>query len=113
GLAFLPMALTIMAFATQGGALVGRFGVRPVLGTGLTLMAVGMALFGALIRLNGSYGADVLLPGLLVSVGIGLAVVPSTIAATAAAAPGEAGLASGLVNTSRQMGGALGLAILA
>ena len=113
GLAFLPMALTIMAFATRGGSLVGRFGVRPVLGTGLTLMAAGMALFAVLIKVNGSYGADVLLPGLLASMGIGLAVVPSTIAATAAAGPSEAGLASGLVNTSRQMGGALGLAILA
>ena len=113
GLGFLPMALTIMAFATRGGALVARFGVRPVLGAGLMLMAAGMALFGILIEVNGSYRADVLLPGLLVSIGIGLAVVPSTIAATAGAAPGEAGLASGLVNTSRQMGGALGLAILA
>ncbi|MGO8906338.1 MAG: MFS transporter [Solirubrobacteraceae bacterium] len=113
GLAFLPMALTIMAFATRAGSLVGRFGVRPVLSTGLLLMAAGMALFALLIEVNGSYGADVLAPGLLASVGIGLAVVPSTVAATAAAASSEAGLASGLVNTSRQMGGALGLAILA
>ncbi len=113
GLAFLPMALTIMACASRAGSLVGRFGVRPVLGTGLTLMAAGMALFGVLIRINGSYGADVLPPGLLVSTGIGLAIVPSTIAATAGAMPSETGLASGLVNTSRQMGGALGLAILA
>jgi EmrB/QacA subfamily drug resistance transporter len=113
GLAFLPMALTIMAFATRAGSLVARFGVRPVLGSGLTLMAAGMALFGVLIKTNGSYGADVLLPGLLVSSGIGLAIVPSTIAATAGAGPSEAGLASGLINTSRQMGGALGLAILA
>ena len=113
GLAFLPMALTIMACATRAGSLVARFGVRPVLGSGLTLMAAGMALFVVLISVNGSYGADVLLPGLLVSIGIGLAVVPSTIAATAGAEPSEAGLASGLVNTSRQMGGALGLAILA
>jgi EmrB/QacA subfamily drug resistance transporter len=113
GLAFLPMALTIMACATRAGALVGRFGVRAVLGSGLTLMAAGMALFAVLIRVNGSYGADVLAPGALVAVGIGFALVPSTIAATAGAKPHEAGLASGLVNTSRQMGGALGLAILA
>ncbi len=113
GLAFLPMALTIMAFATRAGSLVARFGVRPVLGAGLVLMAAGMALFALLIEVNGSYAADVLAPGLLASVGIGLTVVPSTVAATAATAPSEAGLASGLVNTSRQMGGALGLAILA
>jgi hypothetical protein len=112
GLAFLPMALTIMACATRAGALVGRFGVRAVLGSGLTLMAAGMGLFAALITVNGSYAADVLAPGALVAVGIGFAVVPSTIAATAGAKPHEAGLASGLVNTSRQLGGALGLAIL-
>jgi EmrB/QacA subfamily drug resistance transporter len=112
GLAFLPMALTIMACATRAGALVGRFGVRAVLGSGLTLMAAGMGLFAALIAVNGSYAADVLAPGVLVAVGIGFAVVPSTIAATAGARPHEAGLASGLVNTSRQLGGALGLAIL-
>jgi EmrB/QacA subfamily drug resistance transporter len=112
GLAFLPMALTIMACATQAGGLVGRFGAGPVLGAGLGLMAAGMALFGR-IAVNGDYLSDFMVPSLLVSVGIGLSVVPSTIAATATAAPSEAGLASGLVNTSRQMGGALGLAILA
>jgi hypothetical protein len=112
GLAFLPMALTIMACATLAGSLVARFGARLVLGVGLTLMAIGMALFFALVTVDGSYGSSVLLPGLLVSVGVGLSVVPSTIVATAGAKPSEAGLASGLVNTSRQMGGALGLAIL-
>jgi MFS family permease len=112
GLAFLPMALTLMAFATQAGALVARFGAGRVLSCGLALMAAGLALF-ARVSVNGSYLSDFLAPGLLTSVGIGLSIVPSTIAATATAAPGEAGLASGLVNTSRQMGGALGLAILA
>jgi EmrB/QacA subfamily drug resistance transporter len=112
GLTFLPMALTIMACASQAGGLVGRFGVRAVLGGGLTLMAIGMALFSR-IAVNGSPIVYVMLPGLLVATGIGFSIVASTIAATAGAAPGEAGLASGLVNTSRQMGGALGLAILA
>ncbi|HMD56618.1 MAG TPA: MFS transporter [Solirubrobacteraceae bacterium] len=112
GLAFLPMALTIMACATQAGGLVARFGAGPVLGAGLTLMTAGLALFSR-ISVNGDYASDFLVPGLLASIGIGLSIVPSTIAATATAAPGEAGLASGLVNTSRQMGGALGLAILA
>ena len=111
GLAFLPMALTIMACATRAGRLVARFGAGPVLGAGLTLMAVGLALFGR-IAVNGGYISDLLLPGLFVSVGLGFSVVPSTIAATAGVAPREAGLASGLVNTSRQMGGALGLAVL-
>jgi len=111
GLAFLPMALTIMACALPAGRLVARYGAGPVLGVGLTLMALGMALF-ARIAVNGGYLADVMGPGLLVATGIGFSVVPSTIAATATAAPSEAGLASGLVNTSRQIGGALGLAIL-
>jgi EmrB/QacA subfamily drug resistance transporter len=111
GLAFLPMALTIMACATRAGRLVARYGAGPVLGGGLTLMAIGLALFGR-VAVNGGYISDLLLPGIFVSVGLGLSVVPSTIAATAGVAPREAGLASGLVNTSRQMGGALGLAIL-
>ncbi|TMK25977.1 MAG: MFS transporter, partial [Actinobacteria bacterium] len=111
GLAFLPMSLTIFACATQAGRLVARFGAAPVLGYGLSLMAVGLALFGR-VSAGGDYVSDFMLPSLLVSSGIGLSIVPSTIAATATAAPGEAGLASGLVNSSRQMGGALGLAIL-
>jgi EmrB/QacA subfamily drug resistance transporter len=111
GLAFLPMSLTILAFAMHAGRLVLRFGAGPVLGLGLTLMAVGMVLFSR-ITVGGDYISDFMLPSLLVSSGIGLSIVPSTIAATTTAAPGEAGLASGLVNTSRQMGGALGLAVL-
>jgi EmrB/QacA subfamily drug resistance transporter len=111
GLAFLPMSLTILACAMHAGRLVMRFGVGRVLGFGLSLMAAGMALFSR-IAVGGDYISDFMLPSLLVSTGIGLSIVPSTIAATATAAPGEAGLASGLVNTSRQMGGALGLAVL-
>jgi EmrB/QacA subfamily drug resistance transporter len=112
GLAFLPMALTIMTCATRAGALVARVGAGRVMGVGLTLMAIGMALF-ARISADGGYITDVMVPGLLVAMGIGFTVVPSTIVATSGVAPQEAGLASGLINTSRQMGGALGLAILA
>ena len=112
GLAFLPMALTIMACATRAGALAARFGPRRVLGCGLILMTAGMTLFGVLIETNASYTSTVLPAGLLVAVGIGCSVVPSTIVATTGVKPQEAGLASGLINTSRQMGGALGLAIL-
>ena len=71
-----------------------------------------LLLFG-LIHSNGTYLADVLAPSLLVAAGIGLSFVPATIAAVSGVAPQEAGLASGLVNTSRLFGGALGLAILA
>jgi MFS family permease len=111
GLAFLPMSLTILACAMQAGRLVARFGAGPVLASGLTLLAAGLALFTR-VSVGGDYVSDFMLPSLLVATGIGLSIVPSTIAATASAAPGASGLASGLVNTSRQMGGALGLAIL-
>ena len=111
GLVFLPMALAIFACASQAGKLVGRAGVRPVLGGGLVLMAAGMAMF-ARIGDGGSAIQYVMLPGLLTAIGIGFSIVPSTIAATQSAGPEKAGLASGLVNTSRQVGGGLGLAIL-
>lgn len=111
GLAFFPMALVIMLTAQRAGKLVGRFGVRAVLATGLVLLTCGLALL-ARIGDSGSAIGFVVLPGLLVALGIGLSIVPSTIAATQAAGHQQAGLASGLVNTSRQVGGALGIALL-
>jgi MFS family permease len=111
GLTFLPMALTIMVCARRAGALVNRFGMRLVLGSGLVLMTAGMLLF-ARIASNGSETVYVIIPGLLTAAGIGLAVVASTIGAVQGAREGQAGLASGLVNTSRQVGGGLGLALL-
>ncbi|MBO0801941.1 MAG: MFS transporter [Nocardiopsaceae bacterium] len=112
GLAFFPMALVLMLSASQAGRLVGKFGVRPVLGGGLVMLGAGLLLL-ARIGPSGSAVGFVILPGLLVTAGIGLSVVPSTIAATQLAGHQQAGLASGLVNTSRQVGGALGLAVLA
>jgi hypothetical protein len=79
---------------------------------GMVAQALGLILFTQ-IAPGGSYLGDVLAPSLLVAIGIGLAFVPVTIAAVAGVAPHEAGLASGLVNTSRLVGGAIGLAILA
>ena len=111
GLCFLPMALTIMFVARSAGKLVSRFGVRAVLGGGLTMMAAGMLLFTK-IAASGSPILYVVLPGILTAAGIGMSIVPSTIAATQGAKEGQAGLASGLVNTSRQVGGGLGLAVL-
>ncbi len=111
GLTFLPMALMIMLCARQAGRLVSRFGVRSVLGGGLIMMAAGMFLF-ARVEAGGSAIAYIIVPGLLTAAGIGFSVVPSTIAATMGAREGQAGLASGLVNTSRQIGGGLGLAFL-
>jgi MFS family permease len=92
--------------------LTARRGAKPLLVTGMTFQAIGLLLFTG-VSAHGSYLSDVLAPSLFVAAGIGIAFVPVTIAAVAGARPGEAGLASGLVNTSRQMGGALGLAILA
>jgi EmrB/QacA subfamily drug resistance transporter len=111
GLIFLPMTLTIMLVASRAGRLVSRFGVRPVLGGGLIMLTAGMLLL-ARVGASGSGVVYVMIPGLLAAAGIAMSIVPSTIAATQSAKEGQAGLASGLVNTSRQVGGGLGLALL-
>jgi EmrB/QacA subfamily drug resistance transporter len=112
GLAFLPMTLTIVVGSMVASRITTRIGVKPLLLTGMTLQAVGLLLFSG-VSASGGYASDVLAPSLLVAAGLGIAFVPVTIAAVSGVQPAEAGLASGLVNTSRQMGGALGLAILA
>ncbi len=111
GLIFLPMTLTIMLVASRAGKLVSQFGVRPVLGSGLIMMTAGMLLFTR-IGSSGSPIVYIVIPGLLTAAGIAMSIVPSTIAATQGAKEGQAGLASGLVNTSRQVGGGLGLALV-
>lgn len=112
GLAFLPMTLCIVAGSVLASRAVRRVGAKPMLVAGMIAQAVGLLLFTG-VAVNGSYLGDLLAPSLLVAIGIGLAFVPATISAVAGVAPNEAGLASGLVNTSRLVGGALGLAILA
>jgi EmrB/QacA subfamily drug resistance transporter len=111
GLIFLPMTLTIMLIASRAGKLVSRFGVRPVLGGGLVMLTGGLLLFTR-VGSSGSPIVYVVIPGILTAAGIAMSIVPSTIAATQGAKEGQAGLASGLVNTSRQVGGGLGLALL-
>ncbi len=111
GLAFLPMALMIFVVGQRAGRLVSLLGVRIVLGSGLILMTAGLLLFTR-IGPNGSAIIYVIVPGVLTTAGIGLAVVASTIAATQGVGERQAGLASGLVNTSRQIGGGLGIALL-
>jgi EmrB/QacA subfamily drug resistance transporter len=111
GLIFLPMTLMIMLVASRTGKLVSHFGVRPVLGSGLIMLTGGMLLL-AKVGSSGSPIVYIMIPGLLTAAGIAMSIVPSTIAATQGAKEGQAGLASGLVNTSRQIGGGLGLAIL-
>ena len=112
GFAFLPMPLAIMFGSTFAGRNTVRFGAGRILTVGMALAAIGMWLY-ARLPVDGTYLGDVLGPSLLVAVGLGLSFVPVTISAVAGVRPEQAGLASGLVNTSRQVGGSLGLAILA
>src|ERR1019366_9919427 len=112
GLAFLPMTLCIVAGSTLASRVVTRIGPKHLLVAGLLFQTVGLVWFTD-ISAGGGYLAEVLVPSLLVAIGIGLAFAPATIAAVAGVDRHEAGLASGLVNTSRLVGGALGLAILA
>jgi len=111
-LSFLPMTGAIIVASTFAGRLATRLGPGRVLAVGMAIIGVGMLLFTR-ISANGSYLGDVLVPGVITTTGIGLAFVPTTIAAMAGVDRSDAGLASGLVNTSRQVGGSLGLAILA
>jgi EmrB/QacA subfamily drug resistance transporter len=111
GVAYLAVAGSAILTSTVAAQLVTRVGVKPVLLTGMAFMTAGLVFFTQ-VSVHGSYLAD-LLPGfLLVAVGIGFAFVPISIAALAGVQPSEAGLASGLINTSQQIGGALGIAIL-
>jgi EmrB/QacA subfamily drug resistance transporter len=112
GLAYLPLAVGIIISAGASAGLVTRFGFKPVLVTGLIVTAGGLALFSQ-VSPDGSYVGDVLFPSLLAAVGLGLAFVSMTVAAVSGVETHETGLASGLINTSQQIGGALGLAILA
>jgi EmrB/QacA subfamily drug resistance transporter len=111
GLAFLPMTICIAAGSMRAASIVRRFGIRPTLVTGFLLAAAGLALFSR-IHANGDYVSDVLAPSVIVSLGLGLCMVPLTTTAVAGVAHREAGLASGLVNVARLFGGALGLALL-
>jgi len=113
GLAFLPANLIMAAFSVGLSAkVVMRFGIRLPLATGLLLAAIGLALF-ARAPADGAFAVDVLPAMLLLGLGAGLAFNPLLLAAMNDVAPRDSGLASGIVNTSFMMGGALGLAVLA
>jgi EmrB/QacA subfamily drug resistance transporter len=113
GLAFLP-GNVVMGVLSLGlsAKLVMRFGIRAPLAAGLGTAAVGLLLF-ARAPVDGSFALDVLPGMILLGVGAGIAFNPVLLAAMGDVAPSEAGLASGVVNTSFMMGGALGLAVLA
>ncbi|MDQ6836140.1 MAG: MFS transporter [Actinomycetota bacterium] len=112
GVSYLPLAGSIIISAGVASQLVNRVGFKPVLLTGMALIAGGLVWF-AQVPVHGSFASDLLGPSLLAAVGLGFSFVPVTIAAVAGVSDHEAGLASGLINTSQQIGGALGLAILA
>jgi EmrB/QacA subfamily drug resistance transporter len=113
GLAYLPLAVGIILSAGAASQLVTRVGFKPPLIAGMLLVAGGLLWFSQVPAVGGSFAADVLGPSLLAAFGLGFSFVPVTIAAVTGTEAGEAGLASGLINTSQQVGGALGLAILA
>jgi len=111
GVAYLAVAGTAILTSAVAAQLVTRIGVKPVLVVGMTSLTAGLVYFTQ-VSVGGSYLSD-LLPGfLLIAVGIGFAFVPISIAALAGVKSSEAGLASGLINTSQQIGGALGIAAL-
>ena len=113
GMAFLPANLIMAAFSLGLSAkIVLRFGLRMPVVTGMLLVAGGLALF-ARVPLEGGFAVDVLPAMILLGLGAGTALNPVLLAAMGEVDPGDAGLASGVVNTSFMMGGALGLAVLA
>ena len=111
GLGYLAVAGTAVIWANVAAQVVNRVGVKPTLIFGMSMLTLGLLYFTQ-VSVGGSYWAD-LFPGfLIIGVAIPFAFVPITIAALAGTKPQEAGLASGLINTSQQIGGALGIALL-
>ena len=111
GVAYLAVAGTAVIWANFAAAAVNRVGVKPALILGMAMLTVGLVYFTQ-VSVGGSYWTD-LFPGFLIlGVAIPFAFVPITIAALAGTKPHEAGLASGLINTSQQIGGAVGIALL-
>jgi len=112
GLSYLPLAVTISVAAGVGSQLVTRIGFKPVLAAGMVLIAAALFWFSH-VSVGGGFVSDILGPSLLAATGLGFAFVTTTIAAVSGVRSQESGLASGLINTSQQIGGALGLAVLA
>jgi EmrB/QacA subfamily drug resistance transporter len=111
GLSFLPITLSVFTASSLSPRLVARFGVRTVVTAGMLSATTGLLLLAG-VRPGASYFTAVLPGGVLSGLGMGLGLVPSTIAATQGVARSQSGLASGLLNMSRLFGGAIGLAVL-
>jgi EmrB/QacA subfamily drug resistance transporter len=112
GLSYLPLALVIIVSAGVASQLVTKLGFKPVLITGLVCITAGLLWFTQL-PVDGVYLSNIIAPMILAAFGLGFAFVPVTIAAVSGISEDDSGLASGLINTSQQIGGALGLAVLA
>jgi len=113
GLALLPMTITIMVVMVGfTGKFVAKYGFKANLLAGLISLTLSLILFST-VSVNGTFLTSVLPASLLGAVGMSLAYIPGTMAAISGAKPGDTGLASGIVNTSYQIGSALGLAIIA
>ncbi|HEX2465061.1 MAG TPA: MFS transporter, partial [Thermoanaerobaculia bacterium] len=112
GLSYLPLALMIIVASGIASQLVTRIGFKPVLTAGMAFIAVALVWFSQ-VSVGGGFVTDILGPSLVAATGLGFAFVTTTIAAVSGIRDQESGLASGLINTSQQIGGALGLAVLA
>lgn len=112
GAALLPMTILIMVLMVGGtGRLVARFGSWPVAGTGLAILALGAAMLTG-VSPGGRFATEILPATLVAAVGMSLAFIPVMMASVSGARPEQAGLASGLVNTTYQVGSAIGLAAM-
>jgi len=111
GLSYVPLTLAIIVSAGLASVLVTKLGFRPVLLAGLGLVTIGLLWF-AQVPEDGVYLSNLVAPMVISAFGLGFAFVPVTIAAVSGVSKDESGLASGLINTSQQIGGALGLAVL-
>jgi EmrB/QacA subfamily drug resistance transporter len=112
GLAYLPLAATIIVASGVASNLVTAIGFKTVLAIGMALIVAALVWFSQ-VSAGGGFASDILGPSLVAGVGLGFAFVPNTIAAVSGVGERESGLASGLINTSQQIGGAVGLAVLA
>jgi EmrB/QacA subfamily drug resistance transporter len=111
GISFLPMTLLVFAGSATAPKLVARLGVRTTLTIGMSLATVGFLIL-ATVEASSAYEVAILPGGMLAALGTGWSLVPATIVAVKGVPPAQNGLASGVVNTSRLVGGTLGLAVL-
>ena len=111
GLAYLPLSVTIIMGAGIGSTLANKIGFKPILAAGMFFTALGLIWFSQ-VSVDGTYLGDILFPSMIAGLGLGLSFPGATVGGTSGVRNDEAGLASGLINSAQQIGGALGLAIL-